>query len=40
LRIDPGHHVLDCAVFPRRVHCLENQQVSIATGGTLRKLSA
>ena len=26
LRIDPGHHVLDGAVFSRRIHRLKNQQ--------------
>jgi hypothetical protein len=32
LRIDPEHHVLDCAVFPGCVHRLENQETGIAIG--------
>ena len=32
LRIDPGHHVLDGAVFPGRVHRLKDQQDGIAIG--------
>src|ERR1700730_2854463 len=32
LRVDPGHHVPNRAIFPRSVHCLENQQEGIATG--------
>jgi hypothetical protein len=26
LRIDPGHDVLDRAIFSRSVHCLKDQQ--------------
>ena len=32
LRIDPGHHVPDGAVFSRRIHGLENQQHGMAIG--------
>ena len=32
LRIDPGHHVPDGAVFSRRIHRLKNQQHGIAIG--------
>ena len=32
LRIDPGHHVLDGAVFSGRIHRLKNQQDGIAVG--------
>ena len=32
LRIDPGHHVLDGAIFSRRVHRLKDQQDGIAVG--------
>ncbi len=32
LRVDPGHHVLDGAVFSRRVHRLKDQQDGIAIG--------
>ena len=32
LRVDPGHHVLDGAVFSRRIHRLKDQQDGIAVG--------
>ena len=32
LRIDPGHHVLDGAVFSGRIHGLKDQQDGIAVG--------
>ena len=32
LRIDPGHHVLDGAVFSCRIHRLKDQQDGIAVG--------
>ena len=32
LRVDPGHHVLDGAVFSRRIHRLKDQQDGIAIG--------
>ena len=32
LRIDPGHHMLDGAVFSRRIHRLKDQQDGIAIG--------
>ena len=32
LRIDPGHHVPDGAVFSRRIHRLKDQQDGIAIG--------
>ena len=32
LRIDPGHHVLDGAVFSRRIHRLKDQQNGMAVG--------
>ena len=32
LRIDPGHHVLDGAVFSRRIHRLKDQQHGVAVG--------
>ena len=32
LRIDPGHHVLDGAVFACRIHRLKDQQDGIAVG--------
>ena len=32
LRVDPGHHVPDRAVFSCRVHGLENQQHGMAIG--------
>ena len=32
LGIDPGHHVLDGAVFSRRIHRLKDQQDGIAIG--------
>src|SRR5450631_4319926 len=32
LRIDPGHHVLDSAIFSRRIHRLKDQQDGIAVG--------
>ena len=32
LRIDPGHHVPDCAVFPRSIHRLKYQKQGIAIG--------
>jgi len=30
LRIDPGHHVPDRAIFPRSVHRLKDQKDGIA----------
>ena len=30
LRVDPGHHVPDCAIFARCVRPLENQEQGIA----------
>jgi hypothetical protein len=32
VRIDPRHHVFDCAIFPRSIHCLKYQQEGIAIG--------
>ena len=32
LRIDSGHHVLDGAIFSRRIDRLKNQQDGIAVG--------
>ena len=32
LRVDPGHHVPDGAVFSRRIHRLEDQQDGMAVG--------
>ena len=32
LRIDPGHHVLDGAIFSGRVHRLKDQQDGMAVG--------
>src|ERR1022692_765173 len=32
LRIDPRHHVLDSAIFSRRIHRLKDQQDGIAVG--------
>ena len=38
LRVDPGHHMLDGAIFPRRIHRLENQQHRVAVGGVEKLL--
>ena len=32
LRVDPGHHMLDGAIFSRRIHRLKDQQDGIAVG--------
>ena len=32
LRIDPGHHMLDCTVFSGRIHRLKDQQDTKAVG--------
>ena len=32
LRVDPGHHVPDGAVFSRRIHRLKDQQDGMAVG--------
>ena len=32
LRIDPGHHVLDGAIFSGRIHRLKDQQNGMAIG--------
>ena len=32
LRVDPGHHVLDGAIFSRRIHRLKDQQDGMAIG--------
>ena len=32
LWVDPGHHVLDCTIFSRRIHRLKDQQYGIAVG--------
>ena len=38
LRIDPGHHVLDGAVFSGRIHRLKDQQDGMAVGGVEKLL--
>ena len=38
LGVDPGHHVPDGAVFPRRIHRLKDQQDCMAIGGVVKLL--
>jgi hypothetical protein len=37
-RVDAGHDVLDGAVLARGVHCLKNQQHSVAVAGIKQTL--
>ena len=38
LRVDPRHHMLDRAIFPCRIHRLEDQQDGIAVGCVVKLL--